>query len=82
MIEKGTYQASVFVDELKTLVSEIVENVKNDNSTLNSIQNNVNVTDNIIGTTCPKCGKGKVIKGNTAYGCSRWKEGCDYRVFF
>lgn len=82
MIEKGTYQASVFIDELKSLVIQIVENVKNDNSTINSQQKNVNVTDNIVGTTCPKCGKGKVIKGNTAYGCSRWKEGCDYRVFF
>lgn len=82
MIEKGTYKASVFVDELKTLVSEIVENVKNDSSTLNSNQKNVNITDKIVGTTCPKCSKGKMIKGNTAYGCSRWKEGCDYRVFF
>ena len=82
MIEKGTYQASVFIDELKTLVIQIVENVKNDNSTINSQQKNVNITDNIIGTTCPKCGKGTLIKGNKAYGCSRWKEGCDYRVFF
>lgn len=82
MIEKGTYQASVFIDELKTLVIQIVENVKNDNSTINSQQKNVNISDKIVGTTCPKCGKGKMIKGNTAYGCSRWKEGCDYRVFF
>jgi DNA topoisomerase-3 len=82
MIEKGTYQASAFIDELKTLVIQIVENVKNDNSTINSQQKNVNITDNIIGTTCPKCGKGTLIKGNKAYGCSRWKEGCDYRVFF
>ncbi|MBO5698685.1 MAG: DNA topoisomerase 3 [Bacteroidaceae bacterium] len=34
------------------------------------------------GSTCPKCGEGKVIKGNTAYGCSRWKEGCDWRKPF
>ena len=29
-----------------------------------------------------QCGIGKVIKGNTAYGCSRWKEGCDWRKPF
>ena len=29
---------------------------------------------------CPKCKQGHVIKGNTAYGCSRWKEGCDFRA--
>ena len=34
------------------------------------------------GSTCPQCGEGKVIKGNTAYGCSRWKEGCNWRKPF
>ena len=38
--------------------------------------------DSIIGTTCPVCGKGTVIKGKTAYGCSNWKNGCTYRVAF
>lgn len=28
---------------------------------------------------CPLCGKGYIIKGKTAYGCSRWREGCNYR---
>ena len=34
------------------------------------------------GSICPFCGQGKVIKGNTAYGCSRWKEGCTWRKPF
>lgn len=34
------------------------------------------------GSICPQCGIGKVIKGKTAYGCSRWKEGCDWRKPF
>ena len=34
------------------------------------------------GSKCPLCGKGKVIKGKTAYGCSRWKEGCAWRKPF
>ena len=32
------------------------------------------------GDVCPKCGKGRILKGKTAYGCSRWKEGCDFRA--
>ena len=32
------------------------------------------------GDLCPKCGKGRILKGKTAYGCSRWKEGCDFRA--
>lgn len=38
--------------------------------------------DSIIGTPCPVCGKGTIIKGKTAYGCSNWKNGCTYRVAF
>ena len=34
------------------------------------------------GDICPLCGEGRIIKGKTAYGCSRWKEGCTYRVPF
>ena len=38
--------------------------------------------DSLIGKPCPVCGRGVIIKGNTAYGCSRWKEGCEYRLKF
>lgn len=38
--------------------------------------------DAIIGTACPLCGKGIVIKGKTAYGCSDWKNGCTFRKPF
>ena len=35
--------------------------------------------DSWIGKACPVCGRGIIIKGNAAYGCSRWKEGCTFR---
>ena len=35
--------------------------------------------DDLVGKPCPVCGKGTIIKGKTAYGCSRWKEGCNFR---
>ncbi|SFD19980.1 type IA DNA topoisomerase [Algibacter pectinivorans] len=31
---------------------------------------------------CPKCKTGTVIKGKTAYGCSAYKSGCDFKVTF
>ena len=43
---------------------------------------NKKTDDSIIGTTCPICGKGTIIKGKTAYGCSNWRNGCTYRVDF
>lgn len=36
----------------------------------------------VVGSVCPVCGKGTIIKGKTAYGCSQWKEGCTYRQLF
>lgn len=34
------------------------------------------------GVICPKCKKGKVIKGKQAWGCSAYRDGCDFRVLF
>lgn len=31
---------------------------------------------------CPVCGSGHIIKGHTAYGCSRFREGCTLRLGF
>ena len=38
--------------------------------------------DELIGLPCPVCKQGHIIKGRTAYGCSRWNEGCTYRLPF
>ncbi|PZX48309.1 DNA topoisomerase 3 [Algoriphagus chordae] len=32
--------------------------------------------------SCPLCHKGTIIRGKTAYGCSAYKEGCDFRYSF
>lgn len=34
------------------------------------------------GMPCPLCGKGVIIRGRTAFGCSEWKNGCTYRMPF
>ena len=39
-------------------------------------------SDAIIGQPCPLCGKGHIIKGKTAYGCSEWRNGCGWRKAF
>ena len=39
-------------------------------------------SDPMVGKPCPLCGKGVIIKGKTAYGCSNWKAGCQYRQPF
>ncbi|MBR5193912.1 MAG: DNA topoisomerase 3 [Bacteroidaceae bacterium] len=42
----------------------------------------IKVDDSMLGKACPICGKGIIIKGKTAYGCSDWKNGCTFRQGF
>lgn len=117
-IEHRRYDASLFINELKTQITEIVNDVLRDNSnrrittttdddlkkkraTRSAPKKKASASaagktrtaarkteagqtpdDSIIGTICPLCGKGTIIKGKTAYGCSNWKNGCTYRVAF
>ena len=34
------------------------------------------------GDVCPVCGKGHIIRGKMAFGCSEWKNGCTFRQSF
>ena len=61
-IERGEYPAVSFLNELKDMTSGVVRDVKS----------------NKAGMLCPVCRQGLIIRGNTRYGCSRWREGCTY----
>ena len=61
-IERGEYAALDFLNELKEMTTGVVRDVKT----------------NKAGMLCPVCRQGLVIRGNTRYGCSRWREGCTY----
>ena len=65
-IERGTFTAQQFLDELKQMTAEVVHEVKAEKS----------------GMRCPVCGRGTIIRGRTRYGCSRWREGCTYAEEF
>lgn len=65
-IERGSFTAQQFLDELKQMTTEVVYEVKADKA----------------GMRCPVCGKGTIIRGRTRYGCSRWREGCTYAEQF
>ena len=123
-IEHHKYEAKQFLDELKAMVTEIVQTVRSDTSnrrvaltteedlkkktprkkggsgdapagfqpktspkpktpapSTDAVKAAYN-PDDMIGMPCPVCHQGTIIKGRTAYGCSRWKEGCTYRLPF
>lgn len=93
-IEHKTYDPQQFVSELKEQIGNIVNDVLSDNSNRRvAITTEADLKkkssrrqtprqkaeESIVGKPCPKCGKGTIIKGKTAYGCSNWKNGCDFR---
>ncbi|MBR1644172.1 MAG: DNA topoisomerase 3 [Bacteroidales bacterium] len=36
----------------------------------------------VEGAPCPLCGKGHIVRGHTAFGCSEWRAGCTFRYPF
>jgi len=121
-IERGDYKPLQFMSELKTMVSELINNVKQakvtkkiayieqkddkkskklstsaknkkhastkkqtttkphkKSSTAPSTASSTNPTTASL--TCPKCKTGKIISGNTAYGCSNFKN-CKFKIPF
>ena len=66
----------------KSAVTSSTASTKNAAASPQPATSEPSADDSIIGTTCPVCGKGTIIKGKTAYGCSNWKNGCTYRVAF
>ena len=94
-IEKGSFAASQFIDELKQMVGSVVHEVMKQNPTRRIVEiapqkqetekpkrKSTKKVEIKEGAPCPKCGKGVIIKGRTAYGCSLWLEGCDWRQPF
>lgn len=62
----------------KKTETEVDKTGNNDEKAVQSLP----ADDSIIGTPCPVCGKGHIVKGKTAYGCDRWREGCTFRMPF
>ena len=96
-IERGEYKAADFIAELKSMVEEIVINVLSDNSSRkieiieeekktskakSKSQGERKRITKFEQITCPKCGKGHILKGRTAFGCSEYKAGCDLKLPF
>lgn len=91
LIDKGEYAPESFLNELKEMVSALMLEVKLDNRSMQSLLESASEKatskkkkkdTNLIkeGDVCPKCGQGVIIRGKTALGCSRFREGCDMRA--
>lgn len=88
-IEEGAFSAKSFIVNMKKMVDDLVYEVRMETgkprlaTVLETQAKKRSVTRSkpgLVGRTCPKCNKGKVLKGQSAYGCSEWKAGCGLRL--
>ena len=94
-IERGEFNAGNFINNMKKMVDELVYEVRS-NKTSKRISSNTVIPreakktptkkpkskKEVVGKTCPKCKKGTILKGSSAFGCSEYKNNCDLKIPF
>ncbi|MGY8914127.1 MAG: DNA topoisomerase 3, partial [Flavobacteriales bacterium] len=91
-IEKGTFSAGTFIANMKKMVDNLVYEVRSETIRANishavvpdtiKVAKVVTKKEGITAETCPKCKQGTLMKGKAAYGCSAYKEGCNFKLPF
>ncbi|WP_405566641.1 DNA topoisomerase 3 [Polaribacter sp. Asnod6-C07] len=94
-IERGEFNAGTFINNMKKMVDQLVYEVRSNTSKKRISSNNVisSTVENstkpktktkkqVAGKTCPKCKTGQLLKGSSAYGCSEYKNNCNFKIPF
>ncbi|MDO6801565.1 DNA topoisomerase 3 [Wenyingzhuangia sp. 1_MG-2023] len=89
-IERGTYNAGIFINNMKKMVDDLVVEVRLSNHrpivvdvvSKKEVMPVQKQSKGVAGTNCPKCGEGHLLKGSKAYGCSKYNENCDFIMPF
>ena len=90
-IEKGEFNAGTFIKNMKKMVDDLVYEVRSEKVKANishtttqkvSVLKKSNVSKGINAERCPNCKQGYILKGSSAYGCSAYKNGCDFKLPF
>ncbi len=94
-IESGAFGAGTFIANMKRMVDDLVTEVRMEKAPPRRIsaatappskakpaKAKPTKATEVAGQGCPKCQQGQLLKGNTSYGCSRWKDNCDFRLPF
>ena len=91
-IEKGDYSASQFIRNMKTMVDQLVYEVRSEAKRANISHSITTIktrkkstkkeSKGITAIECPKCKMGTIIKGKSAFGCSKYATGCKFVLPF
>lgn len=72
---RGGYDPQQFMNEVKGFTTLIVSDAKGIKPPPRLMP-----SYKIEDVTCPRCGEGNLLKGKRAFGCSRYKEGCNFTI--
>ena len=64
---------------ISALAPKVQASVK---STVQKVKSSASSKKEVFGKTCPKCKKGTLLKGSTAFGCSEYKNNCTLKIPF
>ncbi len=64
---------------ISALAPKVQASVK---STVQKVKSSASSKKKVFGKTCPKCKKGTLLKGSTAFGCSEYKNNCTLKIPF
>jgi DNA topoisomerase-3 len=90
-IEKGNFSAGLFIKNMKKMVDQLVYEVRSETKRANisystleksGPKNIIKKIQDIGSEKCPKCKQGELLKGKTAYGCSKYASGCHFVLPF
>ena len=91
-IERGEFNAGTFINNMKKMVDELVYEVRSSTKTKRLSSENeapkpkpkkaAPKKKSVVDKECPKCKNGQLLKGSSAYGCSGYKSGCDFKLPF
>jgi DNA topoisomerase-3 len=90
-IEKGNFSAGLFIKNMKKMVDQLVYEVRSETKRANISyvtseksrpKNSIKKIHDLGSEKCPKCQQGTLLKGKTAFGCSKYASGCDFILPF
>ena len=73
-VETGENSYPDYIDNIKNIVRNIIQD-------LDGIKIEKPVVESKTIGSCPKCQKGDIIEGKKGYGCSGYKDGCNFVIW-
>ncbi|MDP5092306.1 MAG: DNA topoisomerase 3 [Polaribacter sp.] len=64
------------------IANEVKQSANHKKITSSSRPRNDKKNKQLVGKSCPKCQKGTLLKGSSAFGCSEYKNQCDFKIPF